>query len=73
MATNDRLSHQPVKPEQRRAPKRPAPFFAYPTGKAVPLQNAELFKGKTFYVRCDFPDLYLAQFITDIEVRSLSR
>lgn len=72
MATNNRLSHQPVKAEQRRAPRQPAPFFVYPTGKAVPLQNSELFKGKTFYVRCDFPDLYLAQFITDIEVCSLS-
>lgn len=71
MANNNRLSHQPVKQEPRRVPQQqPASFFVYPTGKAVPLQNSELFKGKTFYVRCDFPDLYLAQFIKDIEVCS---
>lgn len=51
---------------------QPAAYFAFPSGKAVPIQNGDLFKGKTFYVRCDFPDLYLAQFIKDIEVSGVS-
>ncbi|KAJ9109178.1 hypothetical protein QFC21_000507 [Naganishia friedmannii] len=68
MAQQTRPDHQPVKKEFKRPRVQPAPYFAYPTGKAVPLDNnSSLFKGKTFYVRCDFPDLYLAQFIRDIE------
>ncbi|KAJ9125539.1 hypothetical protein QFC22_000500 [Naganishia vaughanmartiniae] len=63
-----RSDKQPVEKESKRPRIQPAPYFGYPTGKAVPLNNnSTLFEGMTFYVRCDFPDLYLAQFIRDIE------
>ncbi|KAJ9107810.1 hypothetical protein QFC19_002716 [Naganishia cerealis] len=67
MAKSTRSGKQPAKQDPKKAPIQPAVFFAYPAGKAVPLDNSSLFEGKTFYVRCDFPDLYLAQFICDIE------
>jgi hypothetical protein len=67
--TRPRPDNQPVNKEPKRPRIQPAPFFAYPTGKAVPLENnSSLFKGKTFHVRCDFPVLYQVQFIRDIEV-----
>lgn len=70
MAQQTRPDKQPVKKQPKRPCTQPAPYFAYPSGKAVPLgSNSSLFAGKTFHVRCDFPDLYLAQFIRDIEVR----
>ena len=63
-----RPSETANKQERSCPPSQPPKFFSFPKGKAVPIQQTELFKGKTFYLRCDFPDSYQAQLIKDIEV-----
>lgn len=67
---SSRPSETSNKQERPFPPSQPPKFFSFSNGKAVPIHKTHLFKGKTFHLRCDFPDAYQAQLIKDIEVRS---